>query len=543
MGCPICMEDTQAFRLQHGRKACYFDCHRQFLPHDHPYRRNKRSFTKNRQERKIARPRLTGDEIRRRVEQYGTAVEEPLTYPPGYGNVHKWTKKSIFWDLSYWNTHLIRHNLDVMHIEKNVFNNIFNTVMDIKGKTKDNLNARKDLKNICNRPELEVDERRPNAMPKAACVDNANLRVHGMKSHDCHIFMQKLTSVAFRELLPEFVWSALTEVSLLFQVLCSTTLDVKKVQELEENIAIIMCNLEKIFPPVFFDSMKHLIVHLPYGARVGGPVQYRWMYPFERFLRDLKKKVKNKAHAEALICEAYIVQEIVWFTSHYFESHITCKRHRPSRNDELTQNNNRVTRDIFNHPGRTSGVSTKRYALGQERHVMETINTANCATSGPSFKTYRITEPIGDSMQFTTSSAAAPPTAPPRARTYISGDDILAYRWDRPDKEVRRFFNKSAGKWLSKKFNEARTMNKQPIWIANDVWASLQEYWGTDEFKKKSMQNKANRLANPAIANTVCCGGSSSMGEHKRKLEAQLGRPHKRMEVFVSCYKKKNDDS
>ncbi|KAL0360853.1 UNVERIFIED_CONTAM: hypothetical protein Sradi_3769800 [Sesamum radiatum] len=168
MGCPICMENTQAFRLQHGRKACYFDCHRQFLSHDHPYRRNKRSFTKNRQERKIAQPRLTGDEIRRRVEQYGTAVEEPLTYPPGYDNVHNWTKKNIFWDLSYWNTHLIRHNLDVMHIEKNVFDNIFNTVMDIKGKTKDNLNACKDLKNICNRPKLEVDKRRSNAMPKAA---------------------------------------------------------------------------------------------------------------------------------------------------------------------------------------------------------------------------------------------------------------------------------------------------------------------------------------------------------------------------------------
>ncbi|KAL0285162.1 UNVERIFIED_CONTAM: hypothetical protein Sangu_2791700 [Sesamum angustifolium] len=96
MGCPVCMKDTWAFHLQHGRKACYFDCHRQFLSHDHLYRRNKRSFTKNRQERKIARPRLTGDEIRHRVEQYGTAVEEPLTYPPSYGNVHKWTKKSIF---------------------------------------------------------------------------------------------------------------------------------------------------------------------------------------------------------------------------------------------------------------------------------------------------------------------------------------------------------------------------------------------------------------------------------------------------------------
>ncbi|KAL0423241.1 UNVERIFIED_CONTAM: hypothetical protein Sradi_0858900 [Sesamum radiatum] len=113
--------------------------------------------------------------------------------------------------------------------------------MDIKGKTKDNLNARKDLKNLCNRPELEVDERRPDSMLKASytltmeqkkkiskwvrrlrfpdgyasnitrCVDIANLRLHGMKSHDCHVFVQKLMSVTFCELLPEFVWSALTQ--------------------------------------------------------------------------------------------------------------------------------------------------------------------------------------------------------------------------------------------------------------------------------------------------------------------------------------------
>ncbi|KAK4383012.1 hypothetical protein Sango_2817600 [Sesamum angolense] len=56
---------------------------------------------------------------------------------------------------------------DVMHIEKNVFDNIFNTVMDIKEKTKDNLKARKDLNIICTRPELEVDKRRLNVKPKA----------------------------------------------------------------------------------------------------------------------------------------------------------------------------------------------------------------------------------------------------------------------------------------------------------------------------------------------------------------------------------------
>ncbi|KAL0427914.1 UNVERIFIED_CONTAM: hypothetical protein Slati_2966200 [Sesamum latifolium] len=55
---------------------------------------------------------------------------------------------------------------DVMHIGKNVFDNIFNTMMDIKKKTKDNLNVRKDLKIIRNWPELELDKWRSNAMPK-----------------------------------------------------------------------------------------------------------------------------------------------------------------------------------------------------------------------------------------------------------------------------------------------------------------------------------------------------------------------------------------
>ncbi|KAL0416574.1 UNVERIFIED_CONTAM: hypothetical protein Slati_3489300 [Sesamum latifolium] len=168
--------------------------------------------------------------------------------------------------------------------------------------------------------------------------------MHGMKSYDCHVFMQKLIQITFRKILSEHVWSALTEVSLLFQILCSTTLDVNKVQELKGNVATILCNLEKIFSPAFFDLMEHLIVHMLYEARVGGPVQYRWMYPFERgFL------------------------EIGLFTFHYFEQQILCKWNRPRRNDNLTMNANHIQRPIFNHPSRASGTSKKRWLNSSER--------------------------------------------------------------------------------------------------------------------------------------------------------------------------------
>nr|GFA57957.1 hypothetical protein [Tanacetum cinerariifolium] len=120
------------------------------------------------------------------------------------------------------------------------------------------------------------------------CADVHKGKMFGMKSHDCHVFMERLLPIAFREMLPEPVWKAMTE----------------------------------ILPPGLFDHMEHMVVHLSYEARVGGPVQYRWMYPFERYMYRLKKKVKNKARVESSICEAYIMEEILNFCSHYFEPRV-----------------------------------------------------------------------------------------------------------------------------------------------------------------------------------------------------------------------------
>uniref|UniRef100_A0A0D3AGM6 DUF4218 domain-containing protein n=1 Tax=Brassica oleracea var. oleracea TaxID=109376 RepID=A0A0D3AGM6_BRAOL len=65
------------------------------------------------------------------------------------------------------------------------------------------------------------------------------------------------------------------------------------IEQLHHNILIILCNLEKIFPPSFFDVMEHLVVHLPYEAFLRGPVQNGWMYPYERQIKHLKGKARN----------------------------------------------------------------------------------------------------------------------------------------------------------------------------------------------------------------------------------------------------------
>ena len=96
------------------------------------------------------------------------------------------------------------------------------------------------------------------------------------------MFLERLLPVALRKHLPTNVWNEITEISQFFRDLCSSTISVDDMIRLEKQIPEILCKLEMILPPSFFNPMEHLPVHLPYEAKVGGPVQYRWMYPFER---------------------------------------------------------------------------------------------------------------------------------------------------------------------------------------------------------------------------------------------------------------------
>ena len=51
---------------------------------------------------------------------------------------------------------------------------------------------------------------------------------------------------------------------------------------LEEEINETLCIFERFYLSAFFDIIIHLPIHLGREARFGGPVQYQWMYRFER---------------------------------------------------------------------------------------------------------------------------------------------------------------------------------------------------------------------------------------------------------------------
>ncbi|KAJ8770996.1 hypothetical protein K2173_023321 [Erythroxylum novogranatense] len=416
LACPYCDDDSDAFYLPNGSKMCWFDNHRKFLSSDHPFRRNKYKFRKNRTENTQI------DELGLLKVTELEADEVNLTISQNFG----WRKRSIFWDLPYWKTNLILHNLDVMHIEKNIFDNLFNTIMNIEGRTKDNAKSRADLQVFCKRNELHKDLR-TGKYPKACytldkrhkelicewlkllkfpngyvsnlarCVDLRKYKLFGMKSHDCHVFMQRLIPIAFRECLPSKVWEAITELSLFFKSLTSIEINIGEMEKLEHEIPVILCKLEGIFPPSFFDCMEHLPVHLPHEAKLVGPVQYRWMYPFERLVD--KYYCNNQlqtfinyiliTRVEGSICNAYLVEEASTFCGYYFEPHVNTRGRKFPRNDDggrTSHANGNLS--IFSYSGRTSGCATRRMLTEEEIEAAHGYIVLNCEKILPFVQLY-----------------------------------------------------------------------------------------------------------------------------------------------------------
>jgi hypothetical protein len=114
------------------------------------------------------------------------------------------------------------------------------------------------------------------------CVNLKSRTIVGLKSHDNHILMQQLLPIALRGSLPNNVVKPLIKLSGFFRGICSKTLTEEALARHEAEIPIILCKLEKIFPPGFFTIMVHVVIHLVRECRLGGPVHYRWMYPIER---------------------------------------------------------------------------------------------------------------------------------------------------------------------------------------------------------------------------------------------------------------------
>ncbi|XP_037425664.1 uncharacterized protein LOC119291055 [Triticum dicoccoides] len=425
--CPSCGPFTRSYWLKKSKKFCYMG-HRRWLPQNHVFRRRKKEFD-NTEEMELAPITMSGSSALRMLQgrvfvlgkkvivakkgkgkKKGKDSEKGTEGPEKQkrkrapnkksGNVARkpekkpedcFKKKSIFFDLEYWEHNKLRHNLDVMHIEKNVFENLIGTLLDIDSKTKDGLDARLDLGEIGIRSSLQPHEgdkgktelphapfnmykekkeilctvvkncRTPDGCASnfSRCVNMKELTLTGLKSHDCHVILQDILPVALLHCYPsKDVMIIVVEVANFFKKLCSKVLDVFELDKLQESIVKTLCNMEKVFLPSFFTVMVHLMVHLVEEAKLGGPVHYRWMYPLERSFVWLKSLVRNRAYPEGSIAEGYTVEECLTFCSRFLEG--TTRFTRTSRNPDPSDNTKGIY--MFDSVGEPIG---KAVTIGQ----------------------------------------------------------------------------------------------------------------------------------------------------------------------------------
>ncbi|KAL6199643.1 hypothetical protein ACLB2K_029426 [Fragaria x ananassa] len=346
-GCPICVDQTRPRRLKKGNKLVFMR-HRRGLPRHHPYRRQAAAFD-NTIEEDLAPVPLTGEEVLARVEglncEFGKREEStPRVRIVDDQDRPCWKKKSVFFQLEYWKDIPVRHNLDVMHIEKNCCDSLIGTLLNIPGKTKDGVAARLDMVAMGIRTELKPDvSGKRTKLPlaswnckldekKIVCgsffgmkvptgfssnirnlVSMEDLKLSKLKSHDCHVVMQVLLPVALRSVLEKPVRYAIIRFCLFFKAICAKEIDVSKLEQMQADLVVTVCQLEKYFPPSFFDVMIHLTVHLVREVTLCGPVFFRWMYPFERYMKVFKGWVRSRRHPEGCIAESYVVEEAVEF--------------------------------------------------------------------------------------------------------------------------------------------------------------------------------------------------------------------------------------
>ncbi|GKA14231.1 RNA-directed DNA polymerase, eukaryota, reverse transcriptase zinc-binding domain protein [Tanacetum coccineum] len=370
VACPVCANSTHSRWLKHGKKNCYIG-HRRWLEPNHSCRFQKERFDGTIENRGPPTP-LTGSNVLKQLS--GIRFK--------YGKSKKRTREE---DVGLTSTHA----KEATHDNEGAFectNTIIKEDIDgLDGKTKEN--TRKDLKEMGIRHDFHLINR-PNGKPylPPACytmspIEKSNFlqllkdlkvpdgyssnilrgvsvkdhKISNLKSHDGHILMQDVLPIALRASVISRTQSrlvkAVSDYFFFFKGLCAKVLDPSELDKMEYELVRRLCELEQIFPPSFFTVMVYLTIHLIYEAKLGGPVHYRWMYPVERYLMQLKSYVRNKAQPEGSIAEGYIKEKCLNFCSRYFEGVETPFNH-PLRNDE-----NVVGKELymFNLSGRKLG--------------------------------------------------------------------------------------------------------------------------------------------------------------------------------------------
>ncbi|WVZ83355.1 hypothetical protein U9M48_030513 [Paspalum notatum var. saurae] len=233
--CVHCLDETDSTYLKHCRKVVYVGCHRRFLGGKHPVRKKGKHFN-GKKENRVKPIHRSGKVVFEMVKSLRVIFGKgpgSVTVSDENGKAPMWKKKSIFWELPYWEVLDVRHAIDVMHVTKNLCVNLL-VFLGMYGKNKDTLEAREDMAALKGEQghhylgtvSYTLSKREKESM--FDCLDSikvpfgysSNVRriikcndkkLVNLKSQDCHVLMTQLLPVVLRGILPENVRKTITK--------------------------------------------------------------------------------------------------------------------------------------------------------------------------------------------------------------------------------------------------------------------------------------------------------------------------------------------
>jgi hypothetical protein len=133
----------------------------------------------------------------------------------------------------------------------------------------------------------------------------------GYNMHDCHTMLSLFLAIAIREINHPHVKLVITRICHFFNAISKKVINVIELDELRKEIRVAMCQLEMCFPPSFFNTMEHYMVHLVDQIFVLGPMYMHYMYSYKCHMVVMKDYVPNHAHPEDSMIEGYTTKEII----------------------------------------------------------------------------------------------------------------------------------------------------------------------------------------------------------------------------------------
>jgi hypothetical protein len=118
----------------------------------------------------------------------------------------------------------------------------------------------------------------------------------GYNTHDFHTMLSFFVAIAIRADNHPYLTMVIPHMCHFFNAISKKVFNVSELDELHKEIRVTMCQLEMCFPPLFFDTMEHYMIHLADQIFVLGPLYMHYMYPYECHMVIMKGYVHNCAH-------------------------------------------------------------------------------------------------------------------------------------------------------------------------------------------------------------------------------------------------------